>query len=81
MKKIAKPLAIAFLVSALIIINPHHSVMGKVPSVKTPPASFEVVSLAFTLSGKEIIEVKARVRNSGGLKTYIMLCSWLTVMR
>lgn len=43
-----------------------HNIMGRVPSIKIPPASFEVISLTFTLSDGEVVEIKARVRNSGG---------------
>ncbi len=67
MRRIFRLLTIVSIVFALIIVNIHcYSVMGKVPSIKTPPASYEVVSLIFTLSGGEIIEIKARVRNNGG---------------
>jgi predicted transglutaminase-like cysteine proteinase len=67
MRRITRILIIIFIAFVLTIVYMHcYSVMGKVPSIRTPPASFEVVSLAFTLSDGEITEIKARVRNNGG---------------
>jgi len=67
MRRIARLLIIISIAFALTIAYTHcYNVMGKVPSIKMPPASYEVLSLAFTLSDGEIIEIKARVRNSGG---------------
>jgi predicted transglutaminase-like cysteine proteinase len=67
MSRITKILTIILIAFVITIIYMHcYSVMGKVPSIRTPPASFEVVSLAFTLSDGEITEIKARVRNNGG---------------
>ena len=67
MRKITKLLTIISIVFILITTHIYfHNVMGKVPSVKIPPASFEVISLTFTLSDVEVVEIKARVRNSGG---------------
>jgi predicted transglutaminase-like cysteine proteinase len=66
MKKITLLLMISAVFTAFMADAGCHSTVEKVPSVKAPPASFEVISLTFTLSGGAVTEIKARVRNSGG---------------
>ena len=68
MRKITRLLTSVSIVLILVIVHVHcDSVMGKVPSTKIPPASYKVISLAFTVSDKEVTEIKARVRNNGGI--------------
>ena len=51
MRRIAKLLLIISIAFVFTIAYMHcYNVMGKVPSIKMPPASYEVLSLAFTLS-------------------------------
>ena len=55
MRRIAKLLLIISIAFVFTIAYMHcYNVMGKVPSIKMPPASYEVLSLAFTLSDGEI---------------------------
>ena len=62
MGKITRLLATVSILLALTTAYVHYNnVMGKVPSVKIAPASFEVISLAFTLSDVEVTGIKARV--------------------